>query len=160
MRYVGKALRTLEGEIMALHRTSGRLSARSHRRRPLKMHAGLVVAALRHTETRIDVDPTSLSELAAMVMTIGERATAGRIGALLDTTHFPEGLTPARDWDFLRLPAAAVLIAAVAVCASLLHLPKDSNTYVIGGSAVVVLTLLYGRRVRQFLDLLGVLGGP
>ncbi|MGW1796880.1 hypothetical protein ACWCQN_12925 [Streptomyces sp. NPDC001984] len=118
------------------------------------------MAALRQAETRIDVDPAALSELAAMAMTLADRATSGNIGALLDDTQIPEGLTPARDWEFLRLAAAAVLIAAAAVGTSLLDLPDGASTYVVGGCGVVVLTLLYGRRVRQFLDLLGVLGGP
>ncbi|MEU6548546.1 hypothetical protein [Streptomyces sp. NPDC046859] len=145
---------------MRLHRTSGRLPVRSHRRQRLKGHAGLVVAALRRAEARIDSDgDAALAPLASLLATIAERVANGRIGALLDEQHFPEDLTPARDLEPLRLAAAAVLVAACAVGVALLPLPDGADAYVIGGCGIVILAVLYGRRVHQFLDVLDVLRG-
>lgn len=85
LRRMARALRRVEPEILALHRTAGHLTVRSHRRRQLKRHAGLVVAALRGAEARVDRDGESaLGQLAAMVQTVSERIAVGRIGALLD----------------------------------------------------------------------------
>ncbi|TDT42568.1 hypothetical protein EV562_101538 [Streptomyces sp. BK208] len=160
LRRLARALSRVEDEVMRLHRTSGRLPVRSHRRQQLKGHAGLVVAALRRAEARIDCDgDAALAPLASLLAAVAERIADGRIGALLDERHLPEDLTPARDFEPLRLASAAVLVAACAVGAALLPLPEGADAYVIGGCGIVVLVVLYGRRVHQFLDVLGVIRG-
>lgn len=160
LRRLARALSRVEDEVMRLHRTSGRLPVRSHRRQHLKGHAGLVVAALRRAEARIDSDGVvALAPLASLLATIAERAANGRIGALLDEQHLPEDLTPARDLEPLRLAAAAVLVAACAVGVALLPLPDGVDAYVIGGCGIVILAVLYGRRVHQFLDVLDMIRG-
>ncbi|MGW1811544.1 hypothetical protein [Streptomyces sp. NPDC002078] len=159
LRHLASSLRATEAVIMSVHRTSGHLPGRSHRRRELKVHAGLVVAALRRAEARVDIDgQDAVPELGGLLITVAERITEGRIGALLDDGHLTD-LTPARDWEPFRLAAAAVLFAASAVGVSLLHLPDGANAYVIGGCGVVILTLLYGRRAYQFLNVLGTVRG-
>jgi len=158
LRRLARALSRVEDEVMRLHRTSGRLPVRSHRRQLLKTHAGLVVAALRRAEARIDSDGVAaLAPLASLLATVAERVADGRIGALLDEQHLSGDLTPARDLEPVRLAAAAVLVAACAVGVALLPLPGDADAYVIGGCGIVILAVLYGRRVHQFLDVLGVI---
>ncbi|WP_345656593.1 hypothetical protein [Streptomyces siamensis] len=156
---MSRSLRAAERQIYALHKSSGYLTLRSHRRKQLKHHAGLVVAALRQAEARLDSDgDAALTTLAAALLKVAERAAVGRIGALLDDEVSPE-LTPARDWEPFRLAVAAVLIAACAVALAFLHVPDAAQAYAVGACGVLVLTLIYGRRVQQFLDLLGSLGG-
>ncbi|MFF3466228.1 hypothetical protein ACWCQN_09755 [Streptomyces sp. NPDC001984] len=160
LRHMARALRRVEPEILALHRTTGHLTVRSHRRRQLKQHAGLVVAALRGAEARVDRDgDVALAQLAAMVQTVAERIAVGRIGALLDEEDLDDSLRPVRDWEPFKLVVAALLIAGAAVGINFVHLPAGADTYVIGACGIFVLTLLYGRRVQQFLDLLSTLRG-
>lgn len=54
---------------------------------------------------------------------------------------------------------AALLIAGAAVGITFVDLPAGADTYVMGACGIFVLTLLYGRRVQQFLDLLSTLRG-
>jgi hypothetical protein len=106
-RKLARSLKRTEDQVMRLHRSSGHLLARSHRRRALKGHAGLVVSALRHAEARLDTDgKEALPDLASMLMTIAHRIAEGRVGALLDDAQLA-GLKPARDWEPFRLAAAA-----------------------------------------------------
>ncbi|WP_435613915.1 hypothetical protein [Streptomyces tendae] len=160
LRRLTRALSRVEDELMRLHRTSGHLTLRSHRRQQLKRHAGLVVAALRRAESRVDSDgKAALTPLAALITTVADRIADGRIGELLDEQHLPADLAPARDLEQLRLATAAVLVAACAVGIAFLPLPDGTDAYVIGGCGIVILTVLYGRRVHQFLDVLDVLRG-
>ncbi|MCC9154875.1 hypothetical protein LZP81_30965 [Streptomyces parvulus] len=157
-RRVARALARVEDEIMRLHRTSGYVTPLSHRKRHLKDHAGLVVAALRRAEARIDTEgDAALAPLAALLMTIADRIAEGRIGALLD--DLPADLTPARDREPLRLAVAAILVAACAVGVAFLPMPEGTDVYVIGGCGIVILAVLYGRRVHQLLDVLNVIRG-
>ncbi|MFS4091684.1 hypothetical protein [Streptomyces sp. AF1A] len=159
-RRLARRLRSVESQLLSLHRTCGRLPLRTHRRREIKHHTGLVVASLRQAEARIDRDGNAATvPLAAMLLTVAERIADGRIGALLDEPELDATLQPARDWEPFKLATAAVLIAACATGVSVLKLPDDATTYAIGACGIVVLAMLYGRRVQQFLDLLGVLGG-
>lgn len=160
LRRLARSLGVMETEIMQLHRSSGHLPMRSHRRHELRRHAGLVVAALRRAEARIDEEGTAaIPGLASMLMTVADRIAVGRIGALLDPQDLPSDLIPARDWEPVRLAAAAALIAASGVGVGLLNLPDGADAYVVGGCGIVVLTLLYGRRAQQFIDLLSTIRG-
>ncbi|MEU0948268.1 hypothetical protein ABZ379_37065 [Streptomyces canus] len=159
-RHLAKQISLIEDSILKIHRNSGQLPFRSHRRRELRKHAQLVVSQLRNAESRIDADgDVALTPLASLLMKIGTRAMEGRIGALLDKEDFEPDLRPVRDWEPLRLAAAAVLIAGCAVGVSLLSVPDDVTPYVIGGCGVAILALLYGRRAHNFLGLLDAIRG-
>lgn len=160
LRRLARTLSVMETEIMRVHRSSGHLPMRSHRRHELRRHAGLVVAALRRAEARIDEEGTAaIPGLASLLMTVADRIAVGRIGALLDPHDLPSDLTPVRDWEPFRLAVAAVLITASGVGVGLLNLPDGADAYVVGGSGIVVLTLLYGRRAQQLLDLVSTIRG-
>lgn len=160
LRRLASALARVNDELMRLHRTSGQLPARSHRRQYLRHHAGLVVAAIRRAHLRVDQEgEAALAPLAALLIAIAERVAEGRIGALLDADQLDTELGPARDWEPLRLASAALLVAATAVGVAYLPLPDGADVYIIGGCGIAILTLLYGRRVHQFLDLLNVIRG-
>ncbi|MFJ3905373.1 hypothetical protein [Streptomyces sp. NPDC090025] len=145
--------------LQRLHRGRSGLLIGRRRRAPLKHHTALVVAALRRAEARLDTEgPAALPDLAALLLTIADRYAAGRHGALLDDAELA-GLTPVRDWEPVRMAVSAVLIAASALTVTWLDLPEGADTYVIGGSALLVLVLVYGRRVRQALGVLAAVRG-
>jgi hypothetical protein len=160
LRQLAKQIALIEDGILRLHRNSGQIPFRSHRRRELRKHAQLVVSQLRNTESQIDADgDAALTPLASFLMKIGTRTMEGRIGALLDQKDFSPDLRPVRDWEPLRLAVAAILISGCAVGVSLLSVPEDVTPYVIGGCGVTILALLYGRRVHSFLGLLDAIRG-
>ncbi|MEV5449987.1 hypothetical protein [Streptomyces sp. NPDC052535] len=160
LRRLSRATSRVEDRIMWLHRHSGHLPPRSHRKHLLKQHTGLVVAAIRRAEARVDSEgDEALEPLAALLITVGERIAEGRIGALLDADQIDADLTPARDWEPLRLAVAAALVAGCAVGVGLLSLPDGVDVYVIGGCSIVILAMLYGRRVHQVLDVISVIRG-
>ncbi|WP_306334619.1 hypothetical protein [Streptomyces sp. KL118A] len=158
-RALAGAIRVTSRTVTRMHRTSQRLPAHSHRRRQLKRHAGLVVAALRQAEARIDIEGTAaVPELARLLMKIADRYIQGRLGALLDEEELKE-LTPVRDWEPLRIAALAVLIAASAVAVSQVGVPEGARVSVIGACGVLASLLLFGRRVHRGLDLLTQIRG-
>ncbi|MFD7292323.1 hypothetical protein ACFV9W_03460 [Streptomyces sp. NPDC059897] len=160
MRRLSKEQRGIESVVLGLHRVDGRTSWRGPRRRALKRHAQLVAAALRRAEELIDVDrQAGATELARLYVKIAERYTQARLGALLDEEEL-EDLQPVRDWEPVRLAAAAVLIAAAALAVTLAGLPDAAVVYVIGACAVLVLVILYGRRVHSAVRILELLRGP
>lgn len=159
-RALADAIRVASRTVSRMHRTSRRLPSRSHRRRQLKRHAGLVVAALRQAEARIDVEGTAaIPELARLLMKIADRYVQGRLGALLDKEEL-KGLKPVRDWEALRIAAFAVLTAGSAVTVSQTGLPEETRVYAIGACAILASLLVYGRRrVRRGLALLTQIRG-
>lgn len=160
LRRLSVRMARLEAEVLSLHRSTGALPLKSHRRRRLKNHYRLVVAQMRRAEARVDVEGVAaLAPLASLMMKLGERFLVGRTGALLDAEDFDTGVAPVRDWESLRLISAALLIASCAVGVGLLSLPDHVTVYVIGACGVVILSLLYGRRVYDFLGLLSLMRG-
>ncbi|MEV6105732.1 hypothetical protein AB0M28_13595 [Streptomyces sp. NPDC051940] len=160
LRALARRIELAEGAIMAFHRSSGHVPWRSHRRHVLVRHEGLVVAQLRHVESRIDSEGVqAIADVARLLMKIADRMAVGKAGALLDPEDIAPDLEPARDREPLRLAIAAVAIAAIAVGVSLLPLPDGAHVYVIGGCAVVGLVLVYGRRARNLLDLIATVRG-
>jgi hypothetical protein len=159
-RALADAVRVSSRTVSRMHRTSQRLPARSHRRRQLKRHAGLVVAALRQAEGRIDVEGTAaIPELARLLMKIADRYVQGRLGALLDEEELRE-LEPVRDWEALRIAAFVVLTAGSAVTVSQTGLPEETRVYAIGACGILASLLVYGRqRARRGLDLLSQIRG-
>ncbi|SHN37947.1 hypothetical protein SAMN05216499_1584 [Actinacidiphila paucisporea] len=141
------------------HRTRGAVPFRSHRRRILKRHAGLVVAALRAAEGKIDSAPESaLPNLAELVLRISENYIGGRIGQLLDDADL-QGLEPVADREPLRIIAAACICGGTAVGISFTALPDEAKTYLIGVGGVIGLTIIYGRNARRAFDILATLRG-
>ncbi|WP_406727851.1 hypothetical protein WJ438_29100 [Streptomyces sp. GD-15H] len=160
MRKLAKKMSRVENDILSLHRSSDQLPVLSHRKRALKKHARLVASQLRNAESRIDVEgDAALAPLAILLMKIGDRFTEGRLGALLDEEDFDTGLEPVHDWEPLRLAISATLVAGCAIGVGLLSLPDGIGTYVIGGCGVVILTILYGRRVYNLLGVLNTIRG-
>ncbi|MFF9364455.1 hypothetical protein [Streptomyces griseoluteus] len=132
---------------------------RSHRRRALKKHAGLVVAALRAAEAKIDtVGPDALTEVAKILVTIADRYCQGRPGALLDESELTD-LQPAKDREPLRAAAVAVLIVAMTVGAALFGVAAEAMPVLIGAFGMVAVTVVYGRRARQMTDMIGTIRG-
>ncbi|MFJ3191709.1 hypothetical protein ACIPJQ_03600 [Streptomyces griseoviridis] len=129
----------------------GTVSPFSWRRAPLRGHAFSVVAALRAAESRLDIEPREASrELARLLLKISQRYANGQVGALLD----PGELTaPARRREALRLCAAVLLVAGVAVCAPLLHIPIPVGV----AAAVIAIALVYRSALATGLGLLALL---
>jgi len=134
---------------------------RSHRQRARKKPAGLVVAALRAAEAKIDtVGPDALTEVAKILVTIADRYCQGRPGALLDESELTD-LQPAKDREPLRAAAVAVLIAAMTddCWRRPVRRPAEAVPVLIGAFGMVAVTVVYGRRARQMTDLIGTIRG-
>ncbi len=159
MKHVSTNLAALTSALQRIHRGRAGLRLGKYRRAAVKQHAALVVAALRHAEARIDAEGTSaLPALAHLLVTIASRYAVGRTAALLDEEDL-EGMTPARDWEPLRMALSAVLIAAAALWATWMDLPEGADAYVIGGAGILVLVLVYGRRARRALEVFTTIRG-
>ncbi|WP_405467434.1 hypothetical protein [Streptomyces canus] len=159
MRVFSGAMTTVERCVGSAARRQRRLVWRSHRRRALKEHGGLVVAALRAAEAKIDtVGSDALPEVAKLLVTIADRYCQGRPGALLDENELT-GLRPAKDREPLRAAVVAVLIAAMTVGAALLGVASEAMPVLIGAFGIVAVTVVYGRRARQMTDLIGTIRG-
>jgi hypothetical protein len=159
LRQFSRTLRGSEMAIMRLHRSSSSLPLISHRRKILKRHARLVVAALRRAEAGLDSGVNeALHDTGALLIQIANRIAHDQIGHLLDDSQI-ENLEPARDPEPIRLVAAAASIAAAAVSVSFMHLPEGSNIYVIGGLSTAILAVIYGPRVHQMVSVFGAFRG-
>ncbi len=91
-------------------------------------------------------------------MTIAERYAEGRVGALLDEEQLTQSVR-APNWEPLRLAGVAVLTTGAAIGAHQIGVPDALTPYVVGGSGVLTLILLYGSRVRAGLDILDAVRG-
>ncbi|MGR6968108.1 hypothetical protein ACU639_00520 [Streptomyces cynarae] len=159
LRLVASAVSEVSRSVRKAHRTRGTITASSHRRRPLKQHAGVVVAALRAAESRLDTDTDqALTELGSLLLKIAERYVEGRLGQLLDEEELA-GLQPVPDREPLRLVLAAILFGAGSVGAVFASVPEAAQTYLVGACGLLVLTLVYGRGARRALEVLATLRG-
>ncbi|MFF3536398.1 hypothetical protein ACFYXP_20925 [Streptomyces sp. NPDC002466] len=111
----------------------------------LRDHARRVVARMHEVERDLyrDADPT-LVKLAEMWLTIAERYADGRVGALLDEDL--SEVEPVRSWarDRIRDALAVLLTVGAVFFTASLDLPSAIEGYVISGTAVGVLLLVYG----------------
>ncbi|MFC8350027.1 hypothetical protein [Streptomyces sp. NPDC057280] len=158
-RALAGAVRVTSRTVNRMHRTSQRLPVRSHRRRQLKHHAGLVVAALRQAEARIDVEgAAAIPELARLLMKIADRYVQGHLGALLDDEELT-GLEAVRDWEALRIAAFVVITVGSAATVSQIGLSESTRDYAIGACGILASVLFFGPRARRGLDLLSQIRG-
>ncbi|WAC97735.1 hypothetical protein [Streptomyces sp. NA13] len=157
MRSVGAAVRDVEAAVWAARRTRGVTPGRRwHRRKALHRHAGQVVARLRVAEERLDVDPAeALRELGGLLVTVAERYSDGRVGALLDEAELTD-VTPARDREVLRLVAVAGLTAVGAALLSMSGLPEGAMGPAIAAVGLCAVALVYRRRALRMLEILPV----
>lgn len=70
------------------------------------------------------------------------------------------GVAPVPDRDALRIIAATVLGVGAAVAVPLLGLPESTEPIMKAGCIVIAFTLVWGNRIRQALDVIGILRGP
>ncbi|KPI10257.1 hypothetical protein OV450_3324 [Actinobacteria bacterium OV450] len=114
---VSRALRTLERTLLAAPGRTGSIPRSSPRRRNARLHARLVVSALRRAEAGLDTDrAAAVRDLSGLALTVAERHAEGRYAALLPDEELA-GLDPAADWIALRetlhLAGALLLVGAV-----------------------------------------------
>ncbi|MGW4079410.1 hypothetical protein ACWELB_39065 [Streptomyces asiaticus] len=160
LRHVSKKLGAVTRGLRTAYRLRSSVPRFSHRRRALDKHARQVVAALRSQEARLDVDPrAALPQLADMLLTIAERYCQARVGALLDETDL-EGIQPGPDREWLRITAAAVLCAGAVVGIAELGLADGAEPIVMLCACLVIISVVWNRRVRRAFDLLGIVLGP
>ncbi|MER5861215.1 hypothetical protein ABT131_37335 [Streptomyces sp900105245] len=121
----------------------------SGRSRRLRRHARLVVAAVENAEAKLDEAPLeALTSLVNLLMEIAARHTQGLNGALLPVEDL-EGLTPAPDWEPVRMVLAALFMGGAAVAVSLFKMPDPAITTLLGAAGVLIASILYGRRVLE-----------
>ncbi|NEW77340.1 hypothetical protein [Streptomyces rhizosphaericus] len=159
LRHVSKKLGAVTRGLRTGYRLRSSVPRFSHRRKALDKHARQVVAALRSKEARLDVDPrAALPQLADMLLTIAERYCQARVGALLDETDL-EGVPPGPDREWLRIAVAAVLCAGAVVGIAELGLADGAEPIVMLCACLVIISVVWNRRVRRAFDLLGIVLG-
>ncbi|MFE1796464.1 hypothetical protein ACFW9L_09905 [Streptomyces sp. NPDC059517] len=114
---VSRALRSSERSLLRGPSRFGSAPRSSPRRKQLKLHARLVVAALRQAELRLDTDPVQgAKELARLLVSVMDNYASGRLGALLPEQDLKD-LEPVADRTALRetlhLVCALLVIGAV-----------------------------------------------
>lgn len=111
----------------------------------LRDHARRVVARMHEVERDLyrEADPT-LIKLADMWLTIAERYADGRVGALLDDDLSEVEPARSRVRDRIRDALAVLLTVGAVFFTASLGLPQAIEGYVISGTAVGVLLLVYG----------------
>ncbi|MFF2374753.1 hypothetical protein ACFVUW_10255 [Streptomyces xiamenensis] len=156
---ISESLAHLERWVSSAHRDWGSSGRKSHLRHDLRTHSGQVIAALRRAESGLHVSPDrALREISDTALTISERYTEGRIGALLPEEEI-EGLLPVQRKETLRLVVAVFVAACATTGVALLGLPSAAEPYALGATAMIALSLTYGRRHRRVVDLLDTLRG-
>ncbi|MFE0545223.1 hypothetical protein [Streptomyces sp. NPDC058891] len=159
LRLVASTVNEVSKAVRKAYRTRGTIATFSHRRRLMKTHAGVVVAALRAAEARLDSDPNqALHDLGVLMLKIAERYVDGRIGQLLDEDEVAD-LQPIPDREPLRLILSAVLFGAGATGIVLAPVPEAAQTYLVGVCGLLVLSLIYGRGASKALGILTALRG-
>ncbi|MET9588757.1 hypothetical protein ABZY10_37890 [Streptomyces sp. NPDC006539] len=131
----------------------------TRRARRLREHQRLVVAAVEKAESQLDQAPLcALTPLVELVLKIADRHTKGWNAALLPEEDL-QGLTPARDWEPLRMIAAAVFMAGTAVAVAFFDLPDPAITALLGTAGLVAVSILYGRGARSAFDVVDIVRG-
>ncbi|MFC8641618.1 hypothetical protein ACWGNY_10485 [[Kitasatospora] papulosa] len=119
----------------------------SHHSAALRAHAALVLGRIDQAEEGLYRDPSpALRELAALWLTIAERYVDGRVGQLLSEDLSSVKPAKSRLQSALRAALAVVLTVGAVFFTASLDLPQAIEGYVIAGSAVAVLLLVYGAR--------------
>ncbi|MCX4734954.1 hypothetical protein [Streptomyces sp. NBC_01363] len=119
----------------------------SHHGAVLRDHAARVLGRIQKAEEGLFRDPNpALRELATMWLTIAERYIDGRAGELLVEDLSSVNPAKSRLRSALRAALAVVLTVGTVFFTASLDLPQAIEGYVIAGSAVAVLILVYGAR--------------
>ncbi|MFJ9213517.1 hypothetical protein [Streptomyces sp. NPDC102264] len=119
----------------------------SHHGAVLRDHAALVLGRIQQAEEGLYRDPNpALRELATMWLTIAERYVDGRVGELLSDDLSSVKPAKSRLRSALRATLAVILTVGTVFFTASLDLPQAIEGYVIAGSAVAVLLLVYGAR--------------
>jgi hypothetical protein len=117
----------------------------SHRRKPLRRHAALIVSALRAAEARLDLDPPAArAEIARLLHTISERFAEARVGNLLDESDLV-GVEPAHNWEPLRFALLAVAAPFITWLPAALRLPDGARVPTASAGILLLTISLYGR---------------
>ncbi|MFF3209516.1 hypothetical protein ACFYYB_02525 [Streptomyces sp. NPDC002886] len=114
---MSKCLRGVERAILRGPGRFGTVPRSSPRRKQLKLHARLVVAALRQPEVRLDTHPVEAArELSGLLTTVVDDYACGRLGSMLPEEALKD-LTPVKDHTALRetlhLALALAIVGAV-----------------------------------------------
>ncbi|WP_413115463.1 hypothetical protein ACK1X7_20285 [Streptomyces sp. CY1] len=160
LRKVSKQLGPVMRGLRTAHRQRSSVPRWSQRRKALDLHARQVTAALRKAEARLDSEPdAALRHMADMLLTIAERYCEARVGALLDEAQL-EDVRPAPDREWIRIAVAAILVAGAVTGIAKLGLPDSAEPIVMLCSCLLILAIIWNRKVRRALDLLGLVLGP
>ncbi|MYS32890.1 hypothetical protein GT025_01930 [Streptomyces sp. SID4920] len=112
------------------------------------------MGALRRSEAALDTrSRDGLADLSALLITIAERYTEGRVGALLDDGNL-EGVTPEPSRELLRWLTSLALSVFAITTITLLDLPTGVESPIITGAGLLVVGLLYGPSARRAADIL------
>jgi hypothetical protein len=120
-----------------------------------------VAATLEDLEFKLDHVPAeALRDISEALMKIADRYCQYRIGELLDGGELVS--VPERDWDYVRYIVATVLsVGGVMALALSGVIPDGVQDFVYFCVVIVCVLIVFRRRFRHALDVLGsIAGGP
>lgn len=159
LRGVDVSVSWLVGALLDIPRDRSIVTLRSHRKKTLRRHVGLVSAALQKATLKLDSDPDiAVQEIAMLVLHVCERHVQRRVGALLDESHLID-LEPVQSREWIRLSATVITVILIVFGVSFLDPPEAAQPLIIGGVGLMAFTAAYGPRAPQALTLLDSLRG-
>ncbi len=120
-----------------------------------------MIAALQEHEAAIDIDArTALPDLAEALTNIANAYSEGKIGQLLPGSEI-DHFSPAEvaKGQRFKVVVLAVVLGGCGISVAFLDLPDTATTSLIGAIGITFVSLVYGRRAREGLDLLDSLRG-
>ncbi|WP_338782017.1 hypothetical protein [Streptomyces sp. DG1A-41] len=163
LRTLDHRYRSVEQGILRAHRTAATMSIRSLRHHPARKHAFHVAGALRRDMSRIDAEPEdAIRDLAAKMLTVGERYSRRLVGSLLPQGDLEnvEPVSMTRSTLMESAHVTLIILAAIAGALSAspvvaaLGIPQDMKGWCVAAGAVLGAICTGGwRRVSRLLEL-------
>ncbi|MFD5311628.1 hypothetical protein [Streptomyces ardesiacus] len=161
LRHLTELLDRIYVSILRISDVHEAVHRRSRRRGKLRDHHLKVIAALQEHEAAIDIDArTALPDLAETLTNIANAYSEGKIGQLLPGSEI-DHLSPAEvaKGQRFKVVVLAVVLGGCGISVAFLDLPDTATTSLIGAIGITFVSLVYGRRAREGLDLLDSLRG-
>ncbi|MEW2399990.1 hypothetical protein [Streptomyces sp. NPDC046862] len=146
LRTLDRRCRSVEQGVLRAHRTTATMSIRSLRHRPAREHAFHVAGALRREMSRIDAEPeAAIRDLAAKMLTVGERYSRRLVGSLLPDSDLENVEPVSMARSALKESAHVTLIILAAIAGALsaspvvatLGIPSDMKGWCVAAGAVL-----------------------
>jgi hypothetical protein len=161
LRSLAISLAGISKSILAVTDVSKSVTRRSHRKATLRKHHLQVIAALQEKERVIDTNVrAALPDLAQTLTRIANSYSEGKIGELLPVSEVGS-LHPAhtRNFEPLKMILTALLLSGFALLVTMLDVPEAATTSLVGAAGIAAVSVVYGTKARQGLDILDSVRG-